>query len=135
MKKLLGIVVLSLLWFGNSYADMQGKIVFANKDMIHILLLTTTSFKNDIVTGPATKYCLERNAAAFAYQNMYGPGYENEQYGSWKIYCLKNYVQTRSGNKIIWTNWDQLAPDGSGRKISEIVSEKSEQKIDEEYKP
>ena len=32
MKKLLGIVVLSLLWFGNSYADMQGKIVFANKD-------------------------------------------------------------------------------------------------------
>ena len=121
MKKLLGIMVLSLMLSGNAYAD-EPRVWFKNENTIHIAHKTHMSGWFEDVRRVAIEHCNSHDKYMFWVQTTRGGAPINKHYkskikntykGSWvtEIFCSKEklaYAPKDSfvpGNKIYATNY------------------------------
>ena len=106
MKKLLGIVVVSLLLSSNAYAK-EIKVYHKDENSISVTDGGLSNAKGNVI---AAKHCAQYNKFAFAYYGAYKQGALNEKGKPTRLYhCTKSNLSKSpiSGEKLNWTNYDE----------------------------
>ena len=113
MKKLLGIVVLGLLWCSNSFA---GDLKIYRADENSITMQLTWSYNKEHPT--AAKHCARYKKFGLDIWD------EDEKNKKTTMYCVSEYYSTFKGKPVKWTNYDANSDFVKNKSISSNSGDK-----------